>query len=241
MLHKTRGIVFHTTDYSETSIVAKIYTEMFGVQSYLVNSVRKKNAKTRSNIFQPLSLVEMVVYHKERGGLQRISEIRNTPQYRSIPFDVSKSSILLFLHEVLYRAIREEDSNPTLFEYLFSALQLLDVQSESNPNFHLLFLLRLTRLLGFYPHGEYSQDSPIFNLQEGVYQSQFPPHPFYLTTPLSSRFGELVNACGDLTAHCSLSSEEKRILIDRLLEYYRLHIDGFGEVRSHRVLEQVWA
>ena len=88
MLQKTRGIVFHTTDYSETSIIAKIYTESFGVQSCLVNGVRKRNAKTRSGIFQPLSLVELVFYHKERGGIQRVSEIRNAPQYNSIPFDM---------------------------------------------------------------------------------------------------------------------------------------------------------
>ena len=99
MLHKTRGIVFHHTDYSETSVVAKIYTELFGLQSYLVNSVRKKNAKVKQHVFQPLTLVEMVVYHKERSGLKRLADAKNSPVLKSIAFDIRKSSVILFMNE----------------------------------------------------------------------------------------------------------------------------------------------
>lgn len=240
MLHKTRGIVFHTTDFSETSIIAKMYTELFGVQTYMVNSVRKKNAKTRSNIFQPLSLVEMVVYHKERGGIQRVSEIRNSPQYKSIPFDIFKSSIVLFLNEVLYRSVKEEDANPDLFEFLFSSLQVLDLQPQTGSSFHLLFLLRLTKFLGFYPNGRYTAAAPVFDLQEGIYRNVHPPHPFYLDAKLAEKFDELIGAGTDLSADPSMTGDERRVLIERLLEYYRHHIDGFGEVQSHKVLEEVW-
>lgn len=240
MLHKTRGIVFQTTDYSETSIIARIYTEAFGVQSYLVNSVRKRNAKTRPNVFQPLSLVDMVVYHKERGGIQRLSEIRNHPAYKSIPFDVYKSSMALFLNEVLNRSVREEDANPQLFEFLNSALQVLDLQPKAGSDFHLLFLLRLTRFLGFYPNGRYSPEAQVFDLQEGVYRENRPPHPFFIDPPLSVNFDRLVEACGDLTAETTLGVEDRRLLIERLIDYYHLHIGGFGEVRSHKVLEAVF-
>jgi len=240
MLHKTRGIVFHTTDFSETSIIAKIYTESFGVQSYLVNSVRKKNAKTRSNVFQPLSLVEMVVYHKERGGIQRVAEIRNAPQYKSIPFDVFKSSIVLFLNEVLYRSVKEEDENTDLFEFLYNTLQLLDLQPQAGSSFHLLFLLRLTRFLGFHPNGRYSDEAPVFDLQEGVFRPSHPPHPFYLDSTLARKFDELIAAGTDLSVNPEMTAEDRRMLIERMLEYYRHHIDGFGEVRSHKVLEEIW-
>ena len=98
MLHKTRGIVFSYTEYRETSLIVKIYTELFGIQSYIVNGVRKKNAKLNVGWFQPLTLVELVVYHKERHGLQRISEIRPMPALRDIPFYVIKSAIVLFLN-----------------------------------------------------------------------------------------------------------------------------------------------
>lgn len=240
MLHKTRGIVFQTTDYSETSVIARIYTEAFGVQSYLVNSVRKRNARTRSNVFQPLSLVDMVAYHKERGGIQRLSEIRNHPAYRSIPFDVFKSSMALFLHEVLNRSVREEDSNPPLFEFLSSALQVLDLQPKAGSDFHLLFLLRLTRFLGFYPNGRHTPQAQVFDLQEGVYRQDRPTHPYFIEPPLSIHFDRLVEACGDLTSETALGAVDRRLLIERILEYYHLHIGGFGEVRSHKILEAVF-
>jgi DNA repair protein RecO (recombination protein O) len=241
MLHKTRGIIFHTTEYSETSIIAKVYTELFGVQSYIVNGVRKKKAKTRSNVFQPLTLVEMVVYHNERGGLQRLSEIRIVQPYKSIPFDIRKSSMVIFLDEILYRSLKEENSNPVLFEYLSSALQLLDLQPNAGNSFHLLFLLRLTRFLGFFPNGRFSDGAPYFDLQEGIYKSVSPSHPFFLEAALSEKFDRLVEGCGDLTSDLQLTSEERRNLLERTLEYYRLHIDGMGEVRSHRILEEVFA
>ena len=97
MLHKTRGIVFNSSDYGEASLVVKVYTELFGIQSYLINGVRKKHARIHSNIFQPLTLLDLVVYHKERPGLQRISDIRPNPPLENIPFDVLKSSVVFFL------------------------------------------------------------------------------------------------------------------------------------------------
>src|SRR4051812_33656990 len=132
MLHKTRGIVFHVTPYAESSVVAKIYTEQLGLQSYLVNGVRSKKAKIKSGLLQPLSLLDMVVYHKDRGGLQRIKELRQATggQFSTIPFDVVKSSVVIFINEVLYKSVKEEEANPQLFDFIFHALQLLDIRTE---------------------------------------------------------------------------------------------------------------
>src|SRR5436190_3456251 len=128
MLHKTRGIVFHVTHYSESSVVAKIYTELFGLQSYLVNSVRKKNSKIKTAALQPLALIDLVVYHKERSGLQRLADAKNNPALKSIPFDVRKSSIVLFMNEVLFKSVKEEEANQPLFDFIFNSVQLLDMQ-----------------------------------------------------------------------------------------------------------------
>ena len=241
MLHKSRGIVFHTTDFSETSIVVKIYTELYGLQSYMVNSVRKKNAKFRPSVFQSLSLVEMVVYHKERSGLQRISEIRQSPVLKSIPFDVLKSSMALFLNEVLYKSIREEEANPSLFDFLFHSIQWLDVHEPANPDFHLLFLLQLSKYLGFYPTDNFSESNTIFNLQEGNFQSISPPHPFFLASPLSNHFYNILSHLPDFSVNLKIPAHEKRELIERILEFYQLHISGFGNIKSHKVLEQIWS
>lgn len=240
MLHKTRGIVFSYTEYRETSLIVKIYTELFGIQSYIVNSVRKKNAKLNIGLFQPLTLVDLVVYHKERPGLQRISEIRPMPPLKSIPFDIIKSTIVLFLNEVLSKCIKEEEENQLLFEFLFNTIQLFDVQQPVSKDFHLLFLIRLTRHLGFYPIQNYETDVPYFNLVDGKFQSQIPLHPYYLNESLAKNFSILIRNSVDLSARLSLSSDEKKKLIEVILEYYRLHISGFTEIKSHKILEQVF-
>src|SRR3954463_3657995 len=144
MLHKTRGIVFRTTEYSESSLVVQIYTETFGVQSYMINSVRKKHPKYHANIFQPLTPVDLVVYHKERPGLQRISEIKPNPLLINIPTDMLKTSIVFFLNEVLYKSIREEESNPQLFDFILQSVEWLDHSSDATPDFHLIFMIMLS-------------------------------------------------------------------------------------------------
>ncbi|HNQ61977.1 MAG TPA: DNA repair protein RecO [Bacteroidia bacterium] len=241
MLHKTRGIVFRTTDFSESSLVVKVYTELYGLQTYMVNSVRKKNARVRSSVFQSLSLVEMVVYHKERGGIQRIAEIRPMPVLRTVPFDVLKSSMALFLNEVLYKSIHEEEANAQLFDFLFHSIQWLDVHEPANSDFHLLFLLQLSKYLGFFPDDNFSEENKYFDLQEGNFQPVSPPHPLFLNPALSMHLHQILRKLPDFSAGFNIPLGEKRELIERILEYYQLHISGFGNIKSHKVLEQIWA
>ena len=241
MLHKTRGIVFHVTDYSESSVVAKIYTELFGLQSFLINSVRKKKGKIRPVALQPLSLLDLVVYHKERPGLQRVAEATNNPALKSIPFDVRKSSVILFLNEVLYKSVREEEANTSMFDFIFSSVHLLDLQQQPCADFHLKFLIQLTKYLGFYPRENYSEGCSVFNLQEGLFQPGLPNHPFFLDLPLSDYFYNVLHSSLNLTDDLGIPVHQRRLLIEKLLEYYQLHIPGFGNIKSHKVLEEVWS
>ena len=149
MLHKTRGIVFKVTDFRETSVVAQIYTEHFGLQGFLINSVRKKNAKFKQNALHPLALVDLEVYHKDKKGLHRIADIRANPVLQSNTTDVKKTSIIFFLNEVLNKSVHEEEANPKLFEFLFNAVNRLEEQNPADVNFHLDFLVRLSKHLGF--------------------------------------------------------------------------------------------
>lgn len=240
MLQKTKGIVLKTTDYSETSIVVKIYTEDFGLQSYLINSVRKRNAKVKSGLFQPLSQVELVAYHKPNGGLQRIAEVKSDVRYMNIPFDPVKSSIALFLNEMLYRCLHEGEGDAALYHYLSNALELLDLQTSVSGTFHLSFLLGLTRHLGFFPNGMHTPSTPYFDLQEGTFCQSLPIHPHYLDGDESRHFDELLRATVGTQKLPAFDAAMKRRLLDRLVEYFRLHVEGFGEVRSHKVLEEVW-
>ncbi|MFM7217055.1 MAG: DNA repair protein RecO [Bacteroidota bacterium] len=241
MLQKTKGIILHTTDYSETSLVVKAFTEDFGLQSYLINGVRKKNARVKSGLFQPLSQVELVAYHKEGGGLQRISEVRSRIQYASIPFDPVKSSMALFLNEMLFRSLKEGDGDAGLYGFISNALELLDLQSSVNSTFHFSFLIGLTRHLGFQPNGFYSDSTSYFDLLEGRFVGSVPVQPHYLDQEESRWLDQLLKSPLGGDNLPAMDSNLKRKLLERIIEYFRLHVAGFGEVRSHKVLEEVWS
>lgn len=239
MLHKTRGIIFKTTDYSESSVIVQIFTEKFGLQSYIINGVKKPKAKIRQNSLQPLHLVDMVVYHKPAGNIQRISELRQIPVFQSIPYHLVKSSLVLFLNEVLYKAIREQSADDILFEYMYHSIELLDRMNEGTANFHLYFLLRLTRFLGFYPDKTSASSSEFFDLQSGAYCKHQPSHSYILQGTHTELWSALLESSFENLSRIEMTGSQRKFLLEKLLDYYRLHIDNFGEIRSHKILEEV--
>ena len=239
MLHKTRGIVFKTTNYSESSVIVQVFTEKFGLQSYLINGVKRPKSKIKLNSLQPLHLLDMIVYHKASGNIQRVSELRHQPVFLSIPYDIVKSSITMFLNEVLYKSLRQHDADEVLFEFLFHAIEILDSLSSGLANFHLYFLLRLTRFLGFYPDRTLADSAAYFDLQNGAYSSKLPPHSFALEAPYTSLWSSILNSNFDNLNKLNISAADRKYLLERILDYYRMHIEGFGQVRSHEVLEEV--
>ncbi len=238
MLYKTRGIVFKTTDYSESSVVVQIFTEKFGLQSYLINGVKKPKAKIRLNSLQPLHLLEMVVYHKPNGNIQRVSDLRHQPVFQSIPYDIVKSSLTIFLNEMLCKSLRQHESDPVMFEFLFHAIEILDNMNAGLSSYHLYFLLRLTRFLGFYPDTSRS-GLPYFDLKNGYYTMQQPPHGCILEPPFSRTWTTILNSNFDSLPELKILKEERRVLLGKIVEYYRLHVEGFGQLRSLEILEQV--
>lgn len=239
MLHKTRGIVFKTTDYGETSVIVQVFTEKFGIQSYIVNGAKKPKAKIARNMLQPLHLLDMVVYHKSAGSVQRIKELKNSPVLQSVPYDVVKSSIALFLNEVLYKAVKQQSADEHLFEFAFNAIEWLDHQTVGVANFHLLFLIRLTRYLGFYPDRYLAGEADYFDMKNGVFSRFKPDTLLYLSPPNTQNFTALLQCSFENIHELKFNNDERRYLIQKLLEYYALHIESFGLIRSHEVLEEV--
>ncbi|HVV54494.1 MAG TPA: DNA repair protein RecO [Mucilaginibacter sp.] len=237
MLHKTRGIVFKTTDYGESGMIVQVFTEKFGLQSYIINGVKKPKAKITRTMLQPLHLLDMVVYHKASGSVQRVAELKNSPVLQSIPYDVVKTSLAIFLNEVLYKAIRQQSADENLFEFIFNAIEWLDNQDEGIANFHLLFLVRLTRYLGFYP--EQAKIEDYFDMKEGAFTRYKPQGLYYLSPPHTQNFHDLLQSnFGDID-RLKFSNDERRYLLQKLLGFYALHIEGFGNIKSHEVLEEV--
>lgn len=239
MLHKTRGIVLKTTLYSESSVIVQIFTEKFGIQSYMINGVKKPRAKIKMNMLQPLHLVDMIVYHKTNTNIQRVSELRPAPVFRSIPYDIIKSTIVLFLNEVLYKCIRQQTTDEHLFDFIFNALCWFDETETQNVNFHLAFLLKLSRFLGFAPSTQTKSDQNYFDLQEGECCSLPPVHAYFLDKGDAALFISLFSSPLEKINEINLENKTRRALLDKILVYYTLHTASFGDIRSHQVLEDV--
>jgi DNA repair protein RecO (recombination protein O) len=241
MLHTTRGIVLHQIKYSETSIIVKIYTENFGLQSYIVRGARKKNAKIKAGHLQHLALVEMEVFHKGSKDLQYIRELKIIHPFQSITVDIRKSSMVVFMNEVIYKTIKEEESNPELFNFIFNAIQILDLAEEHISLIHILFLVHLTKFLGFYPKNNYSVLTPNFDLQEGEFSKTVGPATVIAVEPFSTYISQLCNASFEKLEKLEIRQSHKNDLLEIILNFYRLHLPGISEFKSHAVLKSVFS
>ncbi len=232
MLVKTHGLVLHTLKYSETSIVSRIFTRELGLQSYMVNGVRSTKGN-KAALFRPGNILELVSYFKrEHKGLQRLKEFNFGVVYQQLPFHIIKSSLALFIIEVLNKVLSEEDPNPELYDFIEGSFIGLDTTDVDLGTFHLRFLGMLAMQLGFHPGGKFEHSTPYFDLKEGLSYALAPNHSNYLTARQTAFFfNEYLNSPLDIT--------ERRSLLEKLLYFYTLHIDNFGEIRSWEILREV--
>lgn len=237
MLVKTKAVVLSALKYQEKSLIVKCFTESDGLKSYFVPSAfSSKKSNQKAAYFQPLSLLEIEAIHKNKGTLEYFKEIRLAFPYHSIHRDVVKSTIVIFLSEVLHHSIREEEQNRELFTFLETALLWLD-NHEETANFHLILMLEITKFLGFYPDVSESHLS-FFELNEGVF-SQF--HAIScLSEPETMLFKKLIGLKFD-SEQKIFAGTERQILLKILLKYYAVHLDGFKKPKSLEVLKEVFS
>lgn len=241
MLHQVRGIVFKTVKYAESSVICTVYTDKFGIQSYLINGVRGTKSKNKQSLVQPVSLLQMVVYHRENKQLQRVREFNFDYIYTSLPFAITKSSIALFLIEILYKTIREHESNEALFDFIHNSFVALDKMTGQMGAFHLHFLVHLSRYLGFMPADNYAPSNPVFDLREGTYCASDPGHGDIIQYPESKWLFRLSGIEAYAADESTIPKPSRKKLLRQLITYYALHIESFGRVRSVDILEQVLA
>jgi len=239
MIYKSKGIVLHSIKYSESSLIVKIYTEIYGLQSFIVKSIRSKQNKTKSSIFQPLTLIDFIAYHNKKNNLQNLKEITECMQFSDIPFNVKKSSIVIFIAEVLSKVIREEEQNKALFNFIFNAVKHLDLCTGRVSEFHLFFLIELTKHIGFYPDKTYN-DNNIFNIYDGHFQQQKPEHPHFIDKELSKNLYNLICCTFENIETINFSSAIRKDLLNKILDYYKIHLNSFSEIKSLAVLEEVF-
>jgi DNA repair protein RecO (recombination protein O) len=236
MIRKTRGIVLHTTRYGESSLVVHCYTEQYGRQSYMVKGVRKSRKQNRSNLFQPLFILDFEVYHKVSREIQLVKEVNRAIPLNSLPFDITKSTQAIFMAEVLYRVVKEEESNPMLAHFLIHTIQYLDALEEPSPDFHIVFMFQLSRYLGFYPQNNYGEGDDLFNLNSGRFKS-YPADPeVQLSREDSVLWSRYMVLDLQSIKDVSFNSNHRKTMLNNLIRYFKFHVDGMGEIRSLEVL-----
>lgn len=240
MLIKTKGIVLHSLKYSENSIIIKLYTDNIGLQSFIIKSARSKKSRMKAGIFQPLSILDLVVFEGKKQGLHHIKEITSCSQFGHIPYDIKKSSVVFFIAELLYKSLHEEAPNKILFDFISEAVLTIDKTNERISDFHLLFMHELSRHLGFFPMNNYDSQNKIFNLMEGRFQERLPEHPYFADAELGPYLNILFSSSFSEFSSIRFQPSVRRELVRKILDYFRIHIHGFSELNSHLVLEEVF-
>ena len=181
MIYSTKGIVLRTIKYGETSVIAAIFTEMFGIQSYIVNGVRTQGKASKAHFFQPSSILDMQVYHSELKNLQRIKEVSWSCLYRTILNDVTKNAVALYMVELLQKCLKQPETNADLFHFCEGAFLQLDISdAEVTANFPLYFCLRLAHFFGFRLQNNYSDERNLFNCREGNFANKIQPNDHFV-------------------------------------------------------------
>jgi len=242
-LNHTKGIVLRTVKYGETSVIVSIFTELFGVQSYLINGIRTATGKGggKAILFQPSAILDMIVYHNELKQLQRIKEFKWAHLYQHILSDVKKNAVAMFMIELLTRCLKQPEANADLFNFAEDAFLSLDGSSSAvTANFPLFFALHLPVFFGLRIHDNYSEGRPFLDLKEGCFVRELPSHPYFLEERQAFITSQIlkVQQPGELE-DIKLNHDFRRHLLFTYESYYKLHIQDFGMLRTLPVLKEI--
>ncbi len=234
---KTQAIVLSAIKFQEKSLIVKCFTQSDGLKSYFIPSAfSSKKSNQKIAYFQPLNILEIEANHKNKGTLEHFKEVKLAYTYQNINTDIIKSSMVLFLSEVLHNSIFEEEKNEDLFAYIETSLMWLDTH-DSISNFHLIFLLQLTKFLGFYPQIQ-ETEAAYFEMIDGVFS------PFQGTSCLNEHETQLLKKLIQLRfedAQKNFHKEERQVLLKIILEYYSIHLQGFKKPNSLEVLKEIFS
>ncbi len=238
--YKGRGIVLHTLKYGDSSMVVYLLTDVGGRRSYMVQGVRSRSGRgSKQALFQPMFPVEFEGLESSRQQMHRFKEIRTGFTLQSLPFDVRKSTMALFMAEVLYRLVRESDPNEALFEFVWHSVEALDAMNEGVANFHLWFLANLSRLLGFCPGNEYTAGA-WFDIREGLYTPTRPPHNSYMNQECAMILRDMMQCDVRYLAEIGLNRTQRVDFLNAMLVYFGYHLDAISAVQSVRILQEVF-
>ncbi len=242
MLHNTKGIVLRVTKYGDTSIIMTAYTELFGVQQYMVKGVRvtSKKGANKGVFYQPAAILQMEVYHAPMKTMQMVKEVSWDYVYQNVYSDVLRNAVALYIVEVLQQTMQPEP-HPEMFYLIEDTFKQLDKGGAGLvSNLPIYFLIHLSQTMGFGLQGKYSNETPILDIKEGEFISKPPAHPYYLeaqTAQVASTFLQ-VQFYNDLET-ISLSGAQRK----KILELFQLslswHYKKFSEIKSLPILQSI--
>lgn len=240
MLVKTRAIVLRSIKFGDSSIIVDVFTESNGRLSFITHIGKSKTAKIKKQFFQSFAILDIECDIRPRSQLQHIKEVRFLYSFSSIPFDVYKLSISLFLSEFLIYSLKEEQANVPLFEYIVYSIKWLDQSKDRFSNFHLVFLMRLSRFLGFYPNLSDYGENRWFDLRSGCFCQSAPVHGDVLEPDEAKNICIMMRMNYETMHLYTMSRKERDRCIEVMLHYYRLHLPVFPDLKSFDVLKELF-
>ncbi len=236
MFYKTEGIVLHGIKYGDTGKIVTVYTEAFGRCSFILQGIHAKKSSNKANLLQPLFLLEMEVDHRQGRELQRAREIKFCHPYQTVPYDIVKSSQAIFLAEILYKVLKEEEARVELFQFLSHSFRIFDLLQKGTANFHLAFLVQLTRYMGFSPAGNVVEGRTFFDIASGSFVENKPPHPYYIEPEESRVFSEFLTVSFEEIGKITLTPTQRNLLLLKMIDYFSLHLGIRFQIKSWDVL-----
>ncbi|MBQ0081566.1 MAG: DNA repair protein RecO [Alistipes sp.] len=238
--YKTRGIVLLSTKYGERDLIVQLLTEKFGIKSYLVRGARSTRGHgSKLALFQPMFCLEFDGISTTRSELDYISEVKNAFVLRTIPFDIRKSTIALFMSELIFKLVKEKEQNTELFCFIADAIQQFDCMQEGIANFHLWFVVHLLSIIGFHPGNGYSEGCQ-FDLQEGIYTSQPIFHDNFLCNEESQLLAYLIDSKIDELCKIKLVRGQRLAFLEKMIKFSTIHLENVGKINSLEILHDIF-
>ena len=236
---KTQGIVLQSLRYGDTSLIVKVFTRESGLKSYMVKGAFNHNAKNRVALFQNLHLINYIeVGNPKKSTLGYLKDVQLKYVYHSLPFVMYKSSIVMYISELLSKTLTEQEKNEPLYDFIEQSLLWLDLVETDYANFPLYFTLELTRHIGFYPKLNYEQGF-CFDMMEGLFVHDYPIHPYYLDNASATILSHFLDAGIDEACRLPLNVSQRREILDGIITFMRLHAPVIKGFKSHEVLKTV--
>ena len=238
---KTTGIVLHQLKYSDSSNIVSIYTRQFGRLTFMVRGANSKKSACRAGLFQPLSVLEINFSYQPKRDVHPLKEARSLQPFVGIPYHPVRSSLAIFLAEVLHKTLKHTEPDEYLYCFLEKSVFELDKCEEGLANFHLCFLVQLSEYLGFYPSSENVDSARFFDLQNGVFEYFQPNHPYFLQKENTEAFKVLTKMNFGTLNTLPLSKPCRAELLSAMMDYYKLHIADFQTIKSVEVLHDIFS